>query len=58
MDLQETQALQKKLTIELHNPTKIIRQIRGLRNRMATGREMEIVRRWADKEDLTAAGYL
>jgi len=58
MDLQETQVLQKKLTIELHNPAKIIRQIRGLRNRMATGREMEIVRRWADKEGLTVAGYL
>lgn len=37
----------KILTIELHNPTKTIRQIRGSRNRMPTSSEMLYVQKWA-----------
>lgn len=58
MDLKETQVLQKKVTIEVHNSTKTIRQVRGLRNRLATGGEMEVLRRWADAEGLALSSYL
>jgi hypothetical protein len=58
MDVQATQARQKLLTIELHHPTKTIRQVRGLRNRMATNGEMDVVRRWAHKEGLSIASYV
>jgi hypothetical protein len=58
MDVQETLTSQKLLTIELHNPTKTIRQVRGLRNRMATTREMDIIHRWAHKEGFAIAGYI
>lgn len=58
MDLQESQARQKLLTIELHNLTKTIRQVRGLRNRIATTREMDVIHRWALKERVTTAGYI
>jgi hypothetical protein len=58
MDCQESQARQKCLTIELHNATKSIRQVRGLRNRMATARELDIIHRWAHQDGLTMAGYL
>jgi hypothetical protein len=58
MDVQATQARQKLLTIELHHPTKTIRQVRGLRNRMATNGEMDVVRRWVHKEGLSIASYV
>jgi len=58
MDLQETQQRRKMATIELHSPTKTIRQVRGLRNRVATNSEMEVIRRWADREGLRVASYL
>lgn len=58
MDLQETQARRKMVTIELQNRSKIICQVRGLRNRKATDREMDVIRRWADMEGLTVAAYL
>lgn len=58
MDVQATQTQQKLLTIELHHPTKSIRQVRGLRNRMATNGEMNVVRRWAHKEGLSIASFV
>lgn len=58
MDVQENQTRQKLLTIELHNTTSSIRQVRGLRNRMATNREMAIIHRWAQKEGFSIAGYI
>jgi hypothetical protein len=57
MDLQDMSANKKLLTIELHNPTKTIRQVRGFRNRMATTREMDVIHRWAHQERLTIASY-
>ena len=58
MDLQETEARQKLLTIELHNATGTIRQIRGLRNRMAKKHEMDVIRRWARKEEFKLESYI
>ena len=40
------------LTIEVTPKTKVIRQIRGRRNRLARAKELEILRRWADQEGL------
>ena len=58
LDLQDIQGIQKLLTIELHHPTRTIRQVRGLRNRIATTREMDVIHRWAHKEDLVIASYI
>ena len=58
MDLQESHDRQKLLTIELHNSTKTIRQVRGLRNRLATTREMDMIHRWALKEGFRIASYI
>ena len=58
MDLQENGVQQKRLTIELHNSSKTIRQVRGLRNRTATALEMDIISRWAFKDGLSIANYI
>lgn len=43
---------EKILTIEVSSKLKKIRQVRGLRNRMATPKEKEIISRWAQMENL------
>lgn len=48
----------KLLTIELHNSSKTIRQIRGLKNRLATKNEIDIINRWSQKEGLSIANYI
>ena len=58
MDLQENGGQQKRLTIELHNSSKTIRQVRGLRNRTATACEMDTIRRWVFKNGLKLANYI
>ena len=58
MDLQESETRQKLLTIEVHNASKTIRQVRGLRNRMAKKSEMDIIRRWANQEGLKITNYI
>lgn len=58
MDVRESQVRQKLLTIELHNQSKTIRQIRGLRNRVATSSEMDIIYRWSHKEGFAIANYI
>jgi len=45
----------RMLTIEVANRTKTIRQVRGKANRLPTEKELEIVRRWAVKENLNFA---
>jgi hypothetical protein len=45
----------KVLTIELHNPTKTVRQIRGSRNRMPTSAEMLYVQKWAREAGVAIA---
>lgn len=46
----------KILTIEVHNPTKTIKQVRGSRNRLPTSGETAVVRRWAQEAGLQIAG--
>jgi hypothetical protein len=57
MGVQGDGGREKKLTIELHKPSKTIRQIRGLRNRLATPAEMDIIARWAAKEQFSITNY-
>ena len=52
------QMREKQLTIELHTLSKTIRQIRGLRNRLANSDEMEIIYRWAKKQGFAIAKYV
>lgn len=58
MDLQESYVSNKLLTIELHNSTKSIRQVRGLRNRLATTHEMNVIHRWSVSEGFTISSYI
>jgi hypothetical protein len=58
MDVREILGSKKLLTIELHNSSKTIRQVRGLRNRKPTPQEMDIIHRWAHKEELSVASYI
>jgi len=46
---------EKLLTIELHNPTRTLRQIRGTRNRMPTSAEMLYVQKWAREAGVVIA---
>lgn len=57
LDVQTNVDSEKLVTIELHLRTKVIRQIRGLRNRLATPQEIKVIRRWAAKQGLTIASY-
>ena len=58
LDVQTSLEREKLVTIELHLRTKTIRQVRGLRNRLATRREMEVIRRWAIQENLQIPSYV
>ena len=58
LDMQTNINREKLLTIELHLRDKTIRQVRGLRNRLATKAEIDVIRRWATKENLTIANYV
>jgi len=58
MDLQTSSTLEKCVTIELHLPTKTIRQVRGRLNRLAKKNEMDVIIRWATKEGFRIAGYI
>lgn len=48
----------KLLTVEVRNHTRSICQARGKANRAPTGKELEVLRRWAAKSGLTLASYL
>ncbi len=52
MDLADHLGVNKRLTIELHPTSKVIRQVRGQNNRLPEEKEKSIIRRWAEKEDL------
>jgi hypothetical protein len=47
----------KYLTIEVSNPTKQIRQVRGMYNRPATGKESNLVYQWAQNNGLASSTY-
>lgn len=57
MDLQTSSSIEKCVTIELHFPTKTLRQVRGQRNRLAKKSEMDVIARWANKEGFRVASY-
>lgn len=52
MDRTDCHGGTKTVTIELNLPTKKICQIRGKCNRLPTAAEMDVIRRWANKENL------
>lgn len=58
MDVETEIGKEKRVTIEVCNADRLIRQVRGKNNRFPTQKEKEIVRRWATRENLTVASYL
>ncbi len=52
LDRTDSGGTTKMVTIELALPTQKISQIRGKRNRLPTAAEMDVIRRWANKENL------
>lgn len=58
MTCQTEDEVEKVLTIELMNETKMIKQIRGKMNRLANDKEKNIILRWVEKEGLKLATYL
>ncbi len=52
MELETKEGIEPLLTIEVGHGANDIRQARGLRNRVATEKEKEIIRRWALQEKL------
>lgn len=58
MDAETEEGLEKLLTLEVNNEEKLIRQVRGKRNRRPTEKEKEVVRRWAARESLELASYI
>ena len=58
MEIEDENGRRKILTIEVAPREKVIRQVRGRRNRLSTPREKELLRRWAAQEGLQLAGYI
>ena len=50
-------SLEKTLTIEVELPARWITQVRGKSNRLPTKEEINILKRWAAKEDLKIPSY-
>ncbi len=58
LEKEENDELNKLLTIEVSLPDKVIRQVRGNRNRLPTLSEKHILTQWATKENLRMSGYV
>ena len=58
MEIEDENGRRKILTIEVAPREKVIRQVRGRRNRLPTPREKELLQRWAAQEGLQLAGYI
>lgn len=58
MEIEDENGRRKILTIEVAPREKVIRQIRGRRNRLPTPKEKDLLGRWAEQEDLQLAGYI
>ena len=58
LEVETAEAREKLATIEVHNASKQIRQVRGRYNRRPTDQEKNIIARWAQQEDLSMASYL
>ena len=58
MEIEDENGRRKVLTIEVAPRERIIRQVRGRRNRLPTPREKELLQKWADQEGLRLAAYI
>ena len=58
MEIEDENGRRKILTIEVAPREKVIRQVRGKRNRSATPKEKDLLERWAAREGLQLAGYI
>ncbi|MYA72349.1 hypothetical protein F4009_19780 [Candidatus Poribacteria bacterium] len=58
MEIEDENGRRKILTIEVAPREKVIRQVRGRRNRLATPKEKNLLGKWAEQEDLQLAGYI
>ncbi len=58
LELAEPTGFSKHVTIELALPSKMIRQVRGRRNRLADGKERDVIQRWALQEGLKGADFI
>jgi len=58
MEVETRDGVAKALTIEVGKAHRMIRQIRGKHNRLATDEEKAVISRWAEQSGLTLASYL
>ena len=58
MEIEDENGRRKILTIELSPRQKLIRQVRGKRNRLPTPKEKDLLGKWAAQEGLQIAGYI
>ena len=58
MEIEDENGRRKILTIEVAPQAKLIRQVRGKRNRSATPKEKNLLGQWAEQEGLRLAGYI
>lgn len=58
MEVEDEHGRRKVLTIEVSLSEKLIRQVRGKRNRRPTLKEKNLLRRWAAQEGLQLAEYI
>jgi hypothetical protein len=58
MDVETEDGVEKALTIEVRRTDKMVRQIRGKYDRLATDEEKAVISRWAEQSGLTIASYL
>lgn len=58
LEFEEQDELNKLLTIEVSLPDKVIRQVRGNRNRLPTLSEKNVLTQWATKENLRISSYV
>lgn len=58
MEIEDENGRRKILTIEVSPSQKLIRQVRGKRNRRATPKEKDLLERWSVQEELRIAEYI
>ena len=57
MNVETDEGIEPLLTIEVGHDTNEIRQVRGIRNRLSTEKEKDIIRRWALREKLGTEAF-
>ena len=58
LEIEDENGRRKILTIEVTPREKVIRQVRGRRNRLPTPKEKDLLSKWAEQEGLKLAGYI